>query len=73
MGTNPSLVSPRMPFYVPFTNEDSAVLFSLFEIGMAGSSIQFALRNSTTIENLSGRATVWYLAVHINRPDLLPS
>jgi palmitoyltransferase len=39
---------------------------------MSGSSIQLALTNTTTIENLSKRTSVWYLAVHITRPGLLP-
>lgn len=35
---------------------------------MTGSSLQFALVNTTTIENLSRRTIVWTLAVHMPRP-----
>lgn len=44
-----------------------AVLFALFTLGMSGSSLQFILLNSTTIENLSRRHKVWFLAIHIPR------
>lgn len=37
---------------------------------MAGSSLQFAILNTTTIENLSRKSKVWQLAVHIpNSPS----
>ena len=36
---------------------------------MTASSLQFALVNTTTIENLSRRTIVWTLAVHIPRPS----
>ncbi len=35
---------------------------------MTGSSLQFVVLNSTTIENLSRRNKVWQLAIHIPRP-----
>lgn len=35
---------------------------------MTGSSLQFALINTTTIENLSRRTKVWTLAVHMPKP-----
>lgn len=35
---------------------------------MTGSSLQFALINTTTIENLSRRTIVWTLAVHMPKP-----
>lgn len=40
-------------------------LFFLFNAGMCGSSLQFALINSTTIENFTRKTKVWYLAVHM--------
>ena len=36
---------------------------------MTGSSLQFALVNSTTIENLSRKTIVWTLAIHMPRPS----
>ncbi|CAO1596751.1 Palmitoyltransferase pfa5 [Xanthoria calcicola] len=42
-----------------------AGLFSLFLLGMSGSSLQFVLQNTTTIENLSRKTKVWQLAVLI--------
>jgi palmitoyltransferase len=47
-----------------------ASLFFLFSAGMCGSSLQFALLNSSTIENLSRKTKVWYLAVRLPRPFL---
>ena len=44
-----------------------SALFLLFAVGMAGSSIQLALVNSTTVENLNRRSKVWFLAVLIPR------
>ncbi len=44
-----------------------SALFLLFTLGMAGSSIQLALVNSTTVENLNRRSKVWFLAVLIPR------
>lgn len=35
---------------------------------MTGSSFQFLVLNSSTIENLSRRTKVWQLAVHVPRP-----
>jgi palmitoyltransferase len=52
-----------------------SALFLLFSIGMAGSSIQLALINSTTVENLTRKSKVWFLAVLIPRTEdgkLLP-
>ncbi|KAL8693760.1 MAG: hypothetical protein Q9218_001456 [Villophora microphyllina] len=46
----------------------NASLFSLFLIGMSGSSLQFVFQNSTTIENLSRRTKVWQLAVYMPNP-----
>lgn len=43
-------------------------MFTLFTVGMTGSSLQFLVLNSSTIENLSRRTKVWQLAVHIPRP-----
>ncbi|KAL8998109.1 MAG: hypothetical protein Q9169_002802 [Polycauliona sp. 2 TL-2023] len=40
-----------------------AGLFSLFLLGMSGSSLQFVFLNTTTIENLSRHTKVWQLAV----------
>lgn len=45
-----------------------AGLFALFSLGMTGSSTQFALLNTTTIENLSRKTIVWQFAVHIPDP-----
>ncbi|KAL2434980.1 Palmitoyltransferase pfa5 [Exophiala dermatitidis] len=42
-----------------------AALFFVFSAGMCGSSLQFAFVNSSTIENLTRRTKVWYLAVYI--------
>lgn len=44
-----------------------ASLFFLFSAGMCGSSLQFAFVNSSTIENLTRRTKVWYLAVYVPR------
>ncbi|KAL8959194.1 MAG: hypothetical protein Q9193_003899 [Seirophora villosa] len=48
----------------------NAALFSLFLLGMSGSSLQFVFLNTTTIENLSRKTKVWQLAVHV--PALPP-
>lgn len=40
---------------------------------MTGSSLQFLILNSTTIEFLSRHSKVWLLAVHIARPPSSPS
>ncbi|KAL8814077.1 MAG: hypothetical protein Q9223_006671 [Gallowayella weberi] len=37
---------------------------------MAGSSLQFVLQNTTTIENLSRRTKVWQLAIYIPNTSL---
>ncbi|EXJ91048.1 hypothetical protein A1O1_04155 [Capronia coronata CBS 617.96] len=42
-----------------------ASLFFIFSAGMCGSSLQFAFVNSSTIENLTRRTKVWYLAVYL--------
>lgn len=47
-----------------------AGLFFLFSGGMCMSSCQFALINSTTIENLSRKTKVWFLAVYTS-PQVL--
>ena len=44
------------------------VLFGLFATGMTGSSLHFALVNTTTIENLSRKNAVYQLAIHMPRP-----
>ena len=49
-----------------------AALFGLFTLGMTGSSLQFALVNTTTIENLSRKSMVYQLAIHIPRPTIEP-
>jgi len=42
-------------------------------MGMTGSSLQFAIINSTTIENLSRKTIVWTLAVYMSRaPQISP-
>lgn len=51
-----------------FLTPPRAALFTLFTVGMAGSSFQFLVLNSSTIENLSRRTKVWQLAVHVPRP-----
>lgn len=50
------------------TEKRSAALFGIFTLGLAGSSIQFALLNSTSVENLSRAIKIWSLAVHILNP-----
>lgn len=42
-------------------------MFGLFSFGMTVSSLQFAMLNLTTIENLNRRSAVWTLAIRI--PD----
>ena len=44
----------------------------MFTIGMAGSSLQFAILNTTTIENLSRKNIVWTLALYMPRPPEMP-
>lgn len=44
-----------------------SALFCLFSLGMAGSSLQFAMINSTTVENLTRRSKVWTLAISVPR------
>jgi palmitoyltransferase len=46
-----------------------SALFLLFTVGMAGSSIQLSLVNSTTVENLNRRSKVWFIAVLIPRTE----
>ena len=47
--------------------------FGLFTLGMTGSSVQFALVNTTTIENLSRKTIVWTLAIHMPKlPETPP-
>ncbi|KAL9124297.1 MAG: hypothetical protein Q9217_006360 [Psora testacea] len=43
-------------------------LFGIFAAGMTGSSLQFALLNTTTIETLSRKNVVYQLAIHMPRP-----
>ncbi|KAL8716393.1 MAG: hypothetical protein Q9220_000300 [cf. Caloplaca sp. 1 TL-2023] len=45
-----------------------AALFALFLLGMSGSSLQFVLLNTTTIENLSRRTKVWQVAIYMPNP-----
>ena len=45
-----------------------AALFGLFAAGMTGSSLQFAIVNTTTIENLSRKSVVYQLAIHMPHP-----
>jgi palmitoyltransferase len=42
-----------------------AALFFVFAGGMCGSSLQFAVLNSTTIENFTRKTKIWYLAVYM--------
>ena len=49
-----------------------AALFGLFAIGMTGSSLQFAIVNTTTIENLSRKSVVYQLAIHMPQPPQEP-
>ncbi|EXJ62291.1 hypothetical protein A1O7_02724 [Cladophialophora yegresii CBS 114405] len=42
-----------------------AGLFFIFSAGMCGSSLQFAVLNSTTIENFTRKTKIWYLAVYL--------
>ena len=46
-----------------------AAMFLLFSAGMFASTFQLAVINSTTVENLSRKTKVWYLAVYIPRPE----
>lgn len=46
-----------------------AAMFLLFSAGMFGSTFQLAAINSTTVENLSRKTKVWYLAVYMPRPE----
>lgn len=45
-----------------------SALFLLFGAGMSISSLQFAVENSTTIENLNRRSQVYYVAVYVSEP-----
>ncbi|ETI23845.1 hypothetical protein G647_05652 [Cladophialophora carrionii CBS 160.54] len=42
-----------------------AGLFFIFTAGMCGSSLQFAVLNSTTIENFTRKTKIWYLAIYL--------
>jgi palmitoyltransferase len=42
-----------------------SALFLLFGMGMCGSSLEFAFRNTTTIDNYDRRSHVYYIAVHV--------
>ena len=46
-----------------------SALFGLFTIGMSSSSIDLALRNCTTVENLTRKTKVWQLAVYAPKLD----
>ena len=48
------------------------VLFGLFTAGMTASSLQFALVNTNTIENLSRKNVVYQVAVYMPRPPQAP-
>ena len=48
-----------------------AALFWLFSAGMFSSSMQFAVLNVTTIENFERTRKVWYVCVHLPRPEEL--
>ncbi|CAF9907784.1 MAG: palmitoyltransferase pfa5 [Alectoria fallacina] len=48
--------------------QERGALFGLVSLGMTGSSLQFALINTTTIENLSRKTIVWTLAIYMPRP-----
>lgn len=74
-----------MAIFLTETNRDTGVvnvhwivtvalagLFLLFTLGMTGSSVQFALLNTTTIENLSRKSIVWDLAIHIPKAPQQP-
>lgn len=62
------------PISFKSTNYDfcSAAFFAPFTIGLTGSSLQFVILNTTTIENLSRRNKVWQLAIYIPRPLASP-
>ena len=47
-------------------------LFGLFTVGMFGSSMQFVLLNTTTIENLSRKSVTYQLAIHLPQPPPAP-
>ena len=49
-------------------NPCSACLFWLFSFGMTTSSVQFAILNTTSVENLSRTVKVYTLAVYMPRP-----
>ena len=49
-----------------------AALFGLFTVGMFGSSMQFALINTTTIENLSRKTVTYQIAIHMPYPQERP-
>ena len=46
-----------------------AAMFLFFSAGMFASAFQLATINSTTVENLSRKTKVWYLAVYMPRPE----
>lgn len=46
-----------------------AAMFLLFSAGMFASTFQLAVINSTTVENLSRKTKIWYLAVHMPKPE----
>jgi palmitoyltransferase len=46
-----------------------AAMFLLFSAGIFASTFQLAVINSTTVENLSRKTKIWYLAVYMPRPE----
>lgn len=46
-----------------------AAMFLLFSAGMFASTFQLAVINATTVENLSRKTKVWYLAVYMPTPE----
>lgn len=53
--------------YLPYTanTHTSAAPFGLFAFGMAAGSVQLALINCTTVENLTRKTHVWHLAIRV--------
>ena len=46
-----------------------AAMFLFISAGMYASTFQLAVINSTTVENLTRKTKVWYLAVYMPRPE----
>lgn len=64
-----ALVVACSVFRTPANNPHRSAVFFFFSVGMAGSTIQLALKNFTTIENLNRTSQVYHLAVHVKTPD----